>query len=119
MSFGFGGGFLGGLFHEGGVAGQTNVPMRFIPMPRLHSGLRPDEYPAILQRGETVLSVDESRQARSYEQAIIVENLIIHILENAHTGDTLMRLSRKEITEFTEDKLIPAFRSLKLAGITP
>jgi hypothetical protein len=38
--------------------------MRLVPAgafagaPRLHNGLRPDEFPAILQRGETVLPRD-------------------------------------------------------------
>jgi hypothetical protein len=65
---GSGGGFFGaignwfaGLFHGGGVVGSAAVPVRmvnaglFAGAPRLHDGLRPDEFPAILQRGETVL----------------------------------------------------------------
>ena len=53
--------FLGGLFHGGGVVGQTPVQPVLAPAklwanaPRLHQGLASDEYPAILQRGETVL----------------------------------------------------------------
>lgn len=49
------------FFHEGGVVGVSSVPTRainpamFANAPRLHDGLLPDEYPAILQRGETVL----------------------------------------------------------------
>jgi len=45
--------------HKGGVVGST-IPSRSYPAalftgaPRLHSGLRADEFPAILQRGETV-----------------------------------------------------------------
>jgi len=60
----FGGGLFGGLFHSGGVVGKSSVPMRLVPAgafagaPRLHNGLRPDEFPAILQRGETVLPRD-------------------------------------------------------------
>jgi hypothetical protein len=40
---------------------MTGGPMRSIPAsyysraPRLHSGLMPDEYPAILQKGEAVI----------------------------------------------------------------
>jgi hypothetical protein len=66
---GSGGGFLSGLFddfftsifHGGGVVGETMAPRRmvsastFIGAPRLHNGLMPDEFPAILQRGETVI----------------------------------------------------------------
>ncbi len=64
-----GGGFLGGffddifgsLFHGGGTVGEGSPTRRSVPTyafagaPRLHSGLMPDEFPAILQRGETVL----------------------------------------------------------------
>ena len=48
-------------FHTGGVVGESTVPYKFVPMkmfnnaPRLHNGLMPDEFPAILQKGETVL----------------------------------------------------------------
>lgn len=68
------GGLIGGLFsafkfHEGGVAGQGGT-LAFAPAavfrnaPRFHSGafLSPDEVPAILQRGERVLSREETRR---------------------------------------------------------
>jgi len=58
-------GMLSGVFHAGGLVGSP-APQRLVPAlafadaPRLHSGgmagLRPDEVPAILQRGEVVLS---------------------------------------------------------------
>lgn len=63
--FGGGGGLLAGIFHQGGVAGgpaqQRLVPaLAFAGAPRFHdgglAGLRADEVPAILQRGEMVLS---------------------------------------------------------------
>jgi hypothetical protein len=63
------GGGLGSIFapvqHEGGMVGGPGVgrrvpAMAFAGAPRLHAGgwagLRPDEVPAILQRGERVLS---------------------------------------------------------------
>jgi hypothetical protein len=60
-----GGGMLSGVFHAGGLVGGP-APQRLVPAPafaaapRLHTGgmagLRPDEVPAILQRGELVLS---------------------------------------------------------------
>jgi hypothetical protein len=63
--FGGGGGLLSGIFHAGGMVGAP-APQRLVPAlafagaPRLHgggmAGLRPDEVPAILQRGEMVLS---------------------------------------------------------------
>ncbi|KZE33153.1 hypothetical protein IMF23_04530 [Chelatococcus daeguensis] len=63
--FGSGGGLFAGIFHQGGVAGgpvqQRLVPaLAFAAAPRFHdggvAGLRADEVPAILQRGEMVLS---------------------------------------------------------------
>jgi hypothetical protein len=67
--FGGGGGISSGVFHAGGIVGAP-APQRLVPAlalagaPRLHgggiaggmTGLRPDEVPAILQRGEMVLS---------------------------------------------------------------
>lgn len=72
----FGGDFAGGVgssnwftsgaalsvnaYHSGGVVGFDHVAQRMVSpalfrnAPRLHGGLSPDEYPAILQRGETV-----------------------------------------------------------------
>lgn len=69
------GGLIGSLlqglkFHEGGVAGVDGRPILlpatvFRNAPRFHDGafLSPDEIPAILQRGERVLS---RREAQSY-----------------------------------------------------
>lgn len=64
-----GGGLFAGVFHEGGLVGMSG-PGRMVPAlafagaPRLHSGgwagLRADEVPAILQRGERVLSRREA-----------------------------------------------------------
>jgi len=47
--------------HEGGIVGKNASFMRLVPestfanAPRLHKGLAPDEFPAILQKGEIVL----------------------------------------------------------------
>ena len=66
------GGLLAGVLHAGGFVGAPGqhrlVPAAaFAGAPRLHAGgwagLAPDEVPAILQRGERVLS---RREARDY-----------------------------------------------------
>lgn len=55
------GSIFGSLFHDGGVVGSSSVTRRAVPSylfagaPRLHNGLMADEFPAILQKGETVL----------------------------------------------------------------
>jgi hypothetical protein len=52
-------------YHSGGVVGFDAASMRYVAeslfacAPRLHSGLAPDEYPAILQYGERVQSRGE------------------------------------------------------------
>lgn len=53
---------LGSFFHDGGVIGRDAPsftrpvdPAIFAGAPRYHSGLLPDEFPAILQEGETVI----------------------------------------------------------------
>ena len=65
------GGNLGGLasigatlFHDGGTVGQGGQPISvpaatFINAPRFHNGLKPDEFPAILQQGEEVVPKDK------------------------------------------------------------
>jgi len=81
-------GNLGGIFapvlHAGGMVGgaapQRMVPaMAFASVPRMHSGgwagLRPDEVPAILQKGERVLNRHE---AQGYGQSS-AQNITINI----------------------------------------
>ena len=68
---GGGGGFFSGigdffsnLFHDGGIVGSSGHPRRrvspalFLGAPRLHDGLMPNEFPAILERGEAVIPRD-------------------------------------------------------------
>ena len=60
---------LGGLFHEGGLVGNDNAPSRAVPSilfsraTRFHDGLGDDEFPAILQRGERVLTANQDMRA--------------------------------------------------------
>ena len=60
--------FLAGIFHDGGIAGQASrhrsVPAALFapPVPRFHNGgLAAGEVPAILKRGEEVLTRDDPR----------------------------------------------------------
>lgn len=73
-----GGGTSGGMnmfgaavAHEGGIVGMINQ-RRMVPVsifnnaPRLHTGLAPDEFPTILQRGERVTSkADVERESKT------------------------------------------------------
>jgi hypothetical protein len=73
-AFGGAGGIFANILHAGGMVGSPGpgrmVPaMAFAGAPRMHSGgwagIKPDEVPAILQRGERVLS---RREAAGYSQ---------------------------------------------------
>jgi hypothetical protein len=69
ISGGVGLGF-GGVYHRGGVVGQAPVMGRLVPAsvfrnaPRFHAGLRSDEIPSILQKGEEVVPRDEVARRR-------------------------------------------------------
>lgn len=58
-------GLIGMLFHDGGVVGRDQGPVRSVPVgtfddaKRYHTGLMPDEFPAILQRGEAVFTKEQ------------------------------------------------------------
>ncbi len=74
---------LAGVFHGGGIAGlggaRRGVPaLAFANAPRFHAGgiagLRPNEVPAILERGERVIPKDE-RSSRSGSGVPIVFNI--------------------------------------------
>lgn len=81
------GSWFAGEYHSGGVVGaggaKRNVsPLAFLGAPRLHAGnlgIKRDEYPAILQEGEGVLSRAQMRAlggsgAGAGELRVIVEN---------------------------------------------
>lgn len=67
---------LGMLFHTGGKVGSASNPTRkvssalFANAPRFHNGLKNDEYPAILQRGERVLTADQDNRMMSILGAV-------------------------------------------------
>jgi len=80
-----------GLWHSGGVVGKdfpTSFkkvnPTIFYNAPRLHEGLAADEFPAILQRGETVTPKGESAGGDNY-----------NILITAVDAQSFMELTRR------------------------
>lgn len=58
----------GSYWHGGGLIGDPTASLRMLPSalfdnaPRFHSGLAPDEFPAVLQRNERVLSADHNER---------------------------------------------------------
>lgn len=93
------GGIFANILHSGGTVGAPG-PGRMVPAlafanaPRMHSGgwagLRPDEVPAILQRGERVLS---RREAAGYGQSV---PSTVNVTINARDAESF-RQSRTQV----------------------
>ncbi|MFW6002636.1 MAG: phage tail tape measure C-terminal domain-containing protein, partial [archaeon] len=62
--------------HKGGVVGETPSPIRIVPKDffdkakKFHDGLMPDEFPAILQKGERVVSKSDTTEEKTLLQEI-------------------------------------------------
>ncbi|MBA2881836.1 hypothetical protein HNR65_002167 [Desulfosalsimonas propionicica] len=75
--------------HEGGTVGKDGTP-GIAPTglwnnaPRLHNGLAPDEFPAILQRGERVIPKNQT-QGSGGQQQVNLKN--INVLDPSIVGD--------------------------------
>jgi len=96
-------------FHRGGVVGidppsfvRTMPAVAFAGAPRLHSGFAPDEFPAILQRGERVLS---RRENRDYELGGHDTNAILYQMAKS------LKKMERILSRFDDDGL-PAERTL-------
>lgn len=95
-----GGFIIPGILHEGGVAGSDGYghgravsPSVFANAPRYHNGgvagLRPDEVPAILQRGERVIPKGTTASSNS----ITIEGSSI-VIQGSADGRTVEELKR-------------------------
>lgn len=66
--------------HSGGVIGESNFNKRTVPSsvfsyaPRLHSGLMPGEFPAILQKGEAIIPRNKVGKNDTGGTQIILQN---------------------------------------------
>lgn len=76
------GGLISGLFHSGGLVGYDapsflrSMPiMAFATAPRYHYRFASDEFPAILQKGERVLSREQNRNYEEDGKAGTMESL--------------------------------------------
>ena len=114
----FGGGSVAAaVSHAGGIVGLSGhtrqVPaMAFAAAPRMHSGgwagLRPDEVPTILQRGERVLN---RREAASYGQGSTGSGVIVNIdARGAQMGvaeqiDARLRAAIPEIARIAKESV--------------
>ena len=84
---GFGGlgSFFGSFFHTGGIVGKDGFNKHF-SIPKYHTGgiagLAPDEVPAVLQRGEEVLTADDPRHRNNAGNSGIGQTVQINNLLN-------------------------------------
>jgi hypothetical protein len=91
------GGLFASVLHAGGMVG-TSAPGRMVPAlafagaPCMHSGgwagLRPDEVPAILQRGERVLSRKEAARYRQSDAAPVNITIMARDVESFRASRT-------------------------------
>lgn len=107
-----------GIFHGGGTVGVTAAPTRdvspalFVGAPRFHDGLKSDEYPAILQTGEDVISrADKARLRNAAGAGATVVNIPLTVNNNA--SETVQATARQVQTaqggpslEVTIDKIV-------------
>lgn len=81
------GGGTGGIVaaavsHTGGIVGETPFPARIVSADlfsnavRLHNGLAPDEFPAILQKGEVVIPKDATPALQSQSTQVDIVNVV-------------------------------------------
>jgi len=87
--------FKGFSFHTGGdnLTGRTGKsidvnPMVFNNAPRFHDGLKADEFPAILQTGEDVISRNDPRNSRNGGGSGSGTTLIIKIDNDINLGES-------------------------------
>jgi hypothetical protein len=89
---------MAGLFHQGCVVGRDGAPSRtvdaslFLAAPRYHSGgiagLAPDELPAILRRGEAVLTPQQMAALGSGMRERETRQAPVTVVMNIATPDT-------------------------------
>ena len=90
-----------------------------------HGGLErvPREQYYLLARNERVISEPQNRDLTEYlareQEGTTIENVNIEVLRNANNVQAMLQMSRRDWQDVCEDKIIPALRNLRLAGITP
>ena len=95
-----------------------------------HGGLNsvPEESTYLLQRGERVLSPNQNRDLTSFlrdspgnssSAGLTIQNLTIHVLENATNADAMLGMDTSEMRKVVADKIIPALNQLARLGIQP
>lgn len=104
-------GFAFGSFHGGGIVGKEGrttmiAPTAFDTAPRFHSGLRPTEYPAILEKGEGVFTREQMKSLApakgGQSSSVTVENITINAVDAASFYELTRRNPNAIIGPFME-----------------
>ena len=87
----------GGLVGAGGALRSGLNPMLFGAAPRYHgggiAGLAPDEVPAVLQRGEEVLTKRDPRHRKYWDAAFTLGSIVAAFAQGVTLGGLLQGIS--------------------------
>ncbi|MDH4120424.1 MAG: hypothetical protein OEV94_01790 [Deltaproteobacteria bacterium] len=92
-----------------------------------HGGLEqvPEDSTFLLKRGERVLSPTQNRDLTRFlsedksSSGLVIQNLAIHMFENATHADALLAMAPEDMARLTRDKILPALDRLARQGIKP
>lgn len=98
----FGGGITAGVSHQGGRVGSPSAtrqvnPAIFSNAPRFHNGLKSDEFPTILQRGEEVTSKADVQKERITQTENTPAVSIINVIDPAMVESYMSSSAGKKI----------------------
>jgi hypothetical protein len=95
-----------------------------------HGGLTsvPDDATFLLNQGERVVSAQQNRDLTDFLRTqpgaagadhMTVQNLTVHVLENATSAQALLTMDRAELRRVVAERIIPALDELARLGIRP
>jgi hypothetical protein len=95
-----------------------------------HGGLNavPEDATFLLKQGERVISPQQNRDLTTFLQAqpasvpeagMAVQNLTVHVLENATSAQALLTMDRSDLRRVVAERIIPALDELARLGIRP
>jgi len=109
--------------------GMANVQsIRSQQMGQAHAGMTnvPSEGSYLLDKGERVIQPEQNRDLTNFlggggggGDSFTVQTMEVHILENATSYDSLMKMDDRELREVVAGKLYAAFNVLDKQGVRP
>lgn len=95
-----------------------------------HGGLErvPEDSTYLLRQGERVLTAGQNKDLSRFLDrgsdgssggGVTIQNLTIHVLENATQADALLEMDAGELRQIVSDRIIPALDELARLGIRP